>query len=107
MLLGSLQHGTCTIQPTTITFSSEEFVDMVARCKLNRLNQFAAFLAVKLRAAKQDPKLLSILVGMDEVLYSGMPLPRAEEEYAYQSGISLKVTSIFFTSFNLLTLPRT
>lgn len=92
VLLGSLQHGTCTIQPTSMAFGTEEFIDMIQRCRLNRLNRFGAFLAMQFRAAKQDPKLTSLLCILDDVLYSGMPIPREEEEYAYRSGISLRVS---------------
>ncbi|KAJ7225415.1 hypothetical protein GGX14DRAFT_638581 [Mycena pura] len=90
MLIGSLQHGSCVIQPTAISFSAEELVAMIHRCGLNRLNQFAAFLANHLRAARLDPKLLSLLCSLDEVLYSGMPLAREEEEWAYRNGIKLR-----------------
>ncbi|KAJ7783906.1 hypothetical protein DFH07DRAFT_997347 [Mycena maculata] len=90
MLIGSLQHGSCVIQPSQISFSSEELVAMVHRCGLNRLNQFAAFLANHLRASRLDAKLLSILTSLDEVLYSGMPLAREEEEWAYRNGIKLR-----------------
>ncbi|THH30067.1 hypothetical protein EUX98_g4125 [Antrodiella citrinella] len=90
MLLGALQHGSCTIQPTKIAFSSEELMDMVARCRLNRLNQFATFLASHLRASRQNPKLLRTLADFDEVLYSGLALPREEEDWAYQNGVRLR-----------------
>ncbi|CAL1695367.1 unnamed protein product [Somion occarium] len=90
MLLGSLQHGSCTIQPTKIAFSSDELIDMITRCRLNRLNQFATFLAMHLRNSKQDTKLLNFLTGLDEVLYSGLALPREEEDWAYNNGIHLK-----------------
>ncbi|KAL0579109.1 hypothetical protein V5O48_002892 [Marasmius crinis-equi] len=90
MLMGSLQHGSCVIQPTTISFSSEELIDMISRCGLNRLNQFAAFLAMQLRASRNNPKLLSLLGNLDEVLYSGMPLPREEQEWALSNNIKLK-----------------
>ncbi|KAJ6604760.1 hypothetical protein DFH09DRAFT_1123741 [Mycena vulgaris] len=90
MLIGSLQHGSCVIQPTQISFSSEELVAMIHRCGLNRLNQFAAFLANHLRASRLDPKLLSLFRSLDEVLYSGMPLAREEEEWAYCNGVKLR-----------------
>ncbi|KAI3602834.1 amp-ligase [Moniliophthora roreri] len=90
MLMGSLQHGSCVVQPTTIPFSSEELIDMIHRCGLNRLNQFAAFLASQLRASCSNPKLLSMLSNLDEVLYSGMPLPREEQEWALRNNINLK-----------------
>ena len=90
MLWGSLQHGSCTVQPTKITFSSAELLDMITRCRLNRLNQFATFLATQLRASRSDPKLLDALRNLDEVLYSGLMLPRDDEEWAYRNGILLK-----------------
>ncbi|KAG6911882.1 hypothetical protein DXG01_000129 [Tephrocybe rancida] len=90
MLIGSLQHGSCVIQPTEIGFSSEELKHMIAFGGLNRLNQFAAFLANHLRQSRNDAKILSMLAGLDEVLYSGLPLPRDEEEWAYKNGIPLR-----------------
>ncbi|KAI0652204.1 acetyl-CoA synthetase-like protein [Trametes meyenii] len=90
MLMGYLQHGVCTIQPTKIAFSSAELVDMVHRCRLNRLNQFATFLASHLRNSRTDPALLTVLKGLDELLYSGLPLAPEEEAWAYSHGILLK-----------------
>ncbi|KAJ4486270.1 acetyl-CoA synthetase-like protein [Lentinula aciculospora] len=90
MLMGSIQHGSCVIQPTTISFSSEELMDMIQTCGLNRLNQFAAFLAMQLQTSRNHPKLLSMLSNLDEVLYSGMPLPRLEQEWALQNHVKLR-----------------
>jgi acyl-coenzyme A synthetase/AMP-(fatty) acid ligase len=90
MFMGFLQHGSCTIQPTTISFSSEELVAMITGLSLNRLNQFATFLGMQLRNSKRDPKLLEYLVNLDEVLYSGLALGREEEEWALRNGIRLK-----------------
>lgn len=92
VLIGSLQHGSCVIQPTAVGFSSEELVGMISRCGLNRLNQFAAFLMNHFRHARQDAKLLSMLKGLDDVLYSGMPLPIEDEQWALKSGIRLRVS---------------
>ncbi|KDR78205.1 hypothetical protein GALMADRAFT_64892 [Galerina marginata CBS 339.88] len=90
MFIGTLQHGSCVIQPTTIAFSSEELIDMIIRCGLNRLNQFAAFLMKHFRNARQDAKLLSMMKNLDDVLYSGMPLPYEDEQWALKSGIRLR-----------------
>ncbi|KAG6889192.1 hypothetical protein C0995_002907 [Termitomyces sp. Mi166 len=90
MLMGTLQHGSCVIQPTEIGFSSEELKCMINLGGLNRLNQFAAFLANHLRRSRSDAKLLSMLVSLDEVLYSGLPLPHEEEEWALKNGIALR-----------------
>ncbi|THH20855.1 hypothetical protein EW146_g586 [Bondarzewia mesenterica] len=90
MLLGSLQHGACTIQPSKINFSADELVQMIKDCGLNRLNQFAAFLAVTIRNSRQNPKLLALLRSLDDIVYSGLPLPRDEEQFAYQTGLKLR-----------------
>jgi hypothetical protein len=96
VLLGSLQHGSCVIQPTKIAFSTDELFDMVHRCGLNRLNQFATFLVSHLRNSRLNPKVLSLLVSLDEVLYSGLPLAREEEEWALHNGINLTVIANIF-----------
>ncbi|OSX61183.1 hypothetical protein POSPLADRAFT_1058111 [Postia placenta MAD-698-R-SB12] len=93
MFLGSLQHGACTVQPTEITFSSCELVDMIARCGLNRLNQFPAFLGVHLRNSRKDPQLLARLCALDEILYSGQPMAAEDEAWAYKHG--MKMVNLF------------
>jgi hypothetical protein len=91
VLLGSVQHGTCTVQPTKIPFSSEELKDMIDRCGLNRINQFSTFLTTHFRNAREDPKLLRLLCALDEVLHSGIALAQEEEDWAYSNGIKLRV----------------
>lgn len=71
-------------------------MDMITRCGVNRLRQFAAFLAMKIRAAQKDRQLHSALANLDEVMYSGMPLPRGEEDWAYANQIPLRVSRLFF-----------
>ncbi|KAJ7647167.1 hypothetical protein FB45DRAFT_1099969 [Roridomyces roridus] len=94
MLIGYLQHNACTLQPVANPYTSEQLIEMIQDCHLNRLNIFASFLANHLRNSRQaDSKLLKMLVNMDEIIYSGLALPREEENYAYSQGIKLK--SIF------------
>lgn len=64
---------------------------MIHRCGLNRLNQFATFLSTHLRGSRQNPKLLQYLQSLDEILYSGLPLEREDEEWAYKKGLKIKV----------------
>ncbi|KAI0089764.1 acetyl-CoA synthetase-like protein [Irpex rosettiformis] len=90
MLIGALQHGSCTIQPSAISFSSSELMYMIAKCSLNRLNQFSTFLSTHLRNSQNNPKLLNMLSGLDEVLYSGLPLGRDEEQWAFNNGIKIR-----------------
>ncbi|KAG6337325.1 hypothetical protein ID866_1750 [Astraeus odoratus] len=90
MLIGALQHGTCTIQINKQRFSSEELIDMINRCDLNRLNQFSSFLSTHLRESRRNPKLLQRLRSLDEILYSGLPLEREDEDWAYKNGLKMK-----------------
>jgi hypothetical protein len=66
---------------------------MIIRCRMNRLNQFAPLLAANIRAARQNPKLLGMLRGLDEILFTGLTLPREDEAWAYSQGLPLKVRS--------------
>ena len=95
MLIGTLYHGSCTVQPTSIAFSSEELLDMIARCGLNRLKQFATFLGHHLRSSKNDPKLLQALVQLDEAQYCGLALGHEEETWAFENGVNLQVNRVF------------
>lgn len=90
MFLASFQNGACTIQPKAVTFSTDELVHMIAHGGLTRLNQFPAFFAVHARAARQSPKLLALLRGLDEILYSGQQMPREDEEWAYANDLQLR-----------------
>ncbi|KAI0348433.1 acetyl-CoA synthetase-like protein [Trametopsis cervina] len=93
MLLGSMQHGSCTIIPTQIMFSSSELVDHIVRCGLNRLYQFPTFMLTHFKTAQKDPKVLHLLQGLDQVLYSGLALPHEDEQWAHQQGIA--ITNLF------------
>ena len=99
-----MYHGSCTIQPTSLAFSSEELLDMVTRCGLNRLNQFASFLGHHLRNSKTNPRLLQALIQLDEIQSAGLALGREEEAWALQNGVNLRVGGIStITSWHLLT----
>lgn len=80
---------------------------MIHRCGLNRLNQFATFLANNLRASRSDPKLLYLLSNLDDILYSGLPLAREEEEWAYKNGMKLRVSCHdFFIKLRVIIMTR-
>ena len=65
---------------------------MIRDCGVNRLNQFATFLAQHLRNSRQNPTLLALLQSLDDALYSGLALPQEEEEWARVNGIRLRVS---------------
>ncbi|KAI0652198.1 acetyl-CoA synthetase-like protein [Trametes meyenii] len=89
MLSGMIQHGSCTVQFTKQTFSSNELVDMVQRCGLSRINQFPTYLTHHLRNSRHSPKLLALLQGLDEILISGLMMSPEDEEWVYRNGIKL------------------
>lgn len=91
MLIGILQHGSCVVQPTKQAFPSEELIEMVHGCGMNRLNLFGSFLGMHLRKSRTDPKLLHSLSLLDEVLFTGLAPPREEEDWAYKNGIKIRV----------------
>ena len=74
---------------------------MIRNCGVNRLNQFATFLAQHLRNSRQNPKLLALLQTLDEALYSGLALPREEEDWAHSNGIRLRVSFAYSFSIRL------
>ncbi|KAH9899171.1 acetyl-CoA synthetase-like protein [Cubamyces lactineus] len=90
MFLASFQNGACTIQPRVVTFPTDELVHMIMHGGLNRLNQFPAFFSVHARAARLNPKLLALLRGLDEILYSGQQMPREDEEWAYANDLQIR-----------------
>ena len=67
---------------------------MIKRCGLNSLNQFGAFLSMRIRQCKEDEtalKPVSLLTGLDEVLICGA-FPREDEEWIFKNGIKLRVS---------------
>ena len=99
-LIASLYYGSCTNQPTDVAFSSEELLDMIARCGLNRLRQYPAYLSRHLRNSRTNPKLLQALVQLDEVQYGGGPLGHEEETWALKNGVNLRVNGVSVIPFN-------
>ncbi|KAJ7682309.1 hypothetical protein DFH06DRAFT_1075950 [Mycena polygramma] len=90
LLIGHLQHNACIVQPIVNPFTSEQLVEMIQHCGLNRLNIFGSFLTTHLRNSRFDCGLLKMLTGLDEIMYTGLPLPREEETWAYSQGIKLR-----------------
>ncbi|KAK2460372.1 hypothetical protein APHAL10511_007537 [Amanita phalloides] len=90
MLFGSINYGSCIVQPTTLSFAADELVSMIQHCGVNRLNQFASYLQSHFRTARADPKLLSMLKNLDEVMYSGLALLPEDENWARKNAIKLR-----------------
>lgn len=93
MLMGAIQHGSCTVQPTKVPYDTDELLDMIKSCNLNRINIYSPPLTTFLRISKQDQEVLRALTQLDDVLYSGLALPQEEEDWARKNGVHL--TNIF------------
>ncbi len=89
MFAGSMQHASCTVISSSPTFPSSELMHMITRCGLNRMNQFPTYLATHLRNSRQDPKLLAMLQGLDQIFYSGLMLSQEDEEWVHSNGIKV------------------
>jgi len=100
VFIGTLQHGSCVIQPSKMPYSSEELIDMIHRCGLNRLNAFGSWLGMHLKNSRQDPKLLSLLSGLDDVLYSGLAISRDDEQWALKNGLRLRVSFLHLSTYD-------
>ena len=74
-------------------FSSQELMAVISDAGVNRLWAFAAFLSIHFKASRQDHKLESALAALDEILTSGMSLPREDVEYAGRAGFALRVSN--------------
>ena len=101
MFLGTLQHGSCVVQPTKLNYDSEELIDMIHRCGLNRLNAFGSWLGMHLKNSRQDAKLLSLLANLDDVVYSGLAISREDEQWALKNGLKLRVSFILLALVDL------
>jgi hypothetical protein len=108
VLLSLFYNGGCVIQGTKVNFSDEELTDMIEHCGLNTLIQMGSHLSERLRRSQQDPKLLSLLQGLDEIGYGGLPIPGELEQWAHKNGIIPTVRSIIASiifSLPMLSLP--
>ena len=49
MLMGAIQHGSCTIQPAKVPYGADEFMDMIKLCGLNRINIYSPQMNVQIK----------------------------------------------------------
>ncbi|EJD43657.1 acetyl-CoA synthetase-like protein [Auricularia subglabra TFB-10046 SS5] len=85
-LIGVLANGGCSIEPRSIPFSPADLVGMVRDAGMTILRTFGTFLATYVR----DTQALAALQTLDEVCYSGIALPGAEETLARAHGVKLR-----------------
>ncbi|KAH9837074.1 acetyl-CoA synthetase-like protein [Rhodofomes roseus] len=89
MLVGTLQHGSCMVQSTQQAYPTEEFLDMVNRCGVTRVNIFPPLLAVHLRNSRKDPVVLAALQGLDQILIAGLTMSQEDQQWVQSQGIKV------------------
>ncbi|KAJ4468177.1 acetyl-CoA synthetase-like protein [Lentinula aciculospora] len=90
MLICLMQYGTCIVQPRRFPYPADELAAMVEHCNVNRIWQFSAFFSALLRTARQNPRFIRVLAGLDEVTTCGMALSKEDQDFAYKSGVNLQ-----------------
>jgi len=80
-------------------YDDDEFVSMVVDANLNCLNQFSGFLVNRLKTAMNDTKLATLLKGLDQVLYCGLPLAPEQEDWAIKQGLRTTVSGLLPKGF--------
>jgi hypothetical protein len=71
--------------------STSEIVQMVQVAGVNRLVFYATFLGSHFEHARKDLKVLKVLQGCRQILHTGVPLDKENEEWAYNNGIPITV----------------
>ncbi|KZT75167.1 acetyl-CoA synthetase-like protein [Daedalea quercina L-15889] len=89
MLVGVIQNAACMVQNTQQMYSSEEFLDIVRRCGVTRLNIFPPILAAHLRQSRKDPEVLAALQGLDEILIAGLTMADEDQQWVQTQRINV------------------
>lgn len=102
-----MQHGAATLIPSRPGFSSEELINMINTCGLNRLNQIPSFLITHIKNARTNSTLLQKMKGLGEILYCALDLPREYEDWAYGNGLPIRVGRVkYLESLSLINAYR-
>ncbi|KAF9077888.1 acetyl-CoA synthetase-like protein [Rhodocollybia butyracea] len=89
-LISAIYHTSCMVQYKSGEPSTSELVDIINRCKTNKLFLFPHFLKKHIRASYMDPETLHALSSVDEIVYGGGSFGSdEEEEWAWKNGINL------------------
>lgn len=75
-------------------FSTEELLEMIEQCGLNRIAVYATFLSTHIRNAQKDEKVLKAMQALRQILHTGVSLNREEEDWAFAHDLSLTVSFI-------------
>ncbi|KAL4247914.1 hypothetical protein ABKN59_006785 [Abortiporus biennis] len=90
LFMGAHVHGSCIIQPTHLDYNSNELIDMIARCQLNRLTLTGSSLSNHLSNSRTNTRLLFLLSSLDDIIYFNSEIPNQAEEWARSNGLSIR-----------------
>ncbi|KAF9070814.1 hypothetical protein BDP27DRAFT_1323044 [Rhodocollybia butyracea] len=89
-LIATVYHTSCMVQYKRGQPSTSEVVDIINRCKMNKLFMFPHFLEKHIRASRTDPETLRALSSMDEIIFTGASFGSPEdEEWAWKNGMNI------------------
>ncbi|KAJ7016166.1 putative amp-CoA ligase [Mycena alexandri] len=88
--------GFTTVQTSSMGMPTDELIELIDTCGLNRVAMYAPFLSVHIKAAQGDPTVLSALRNCRQILHTGVSLNAEDENWAYDHG--LPITSMYGTS---------
>ena len=77
-----------------MAMAPDELVHMVRACGLNRLVQYGTFVSAHIRAAQTDEDVKKALMGLRQILYTGVALGDEEATWAAKNDLRLTVSSI-------------
>ncbi|KAK7464738.1 hypothetical protein VKT23_005944 [Stygiomarasmius scandens] len=94
--LGCVLQGGCMIMPSSLSFSTEEILNMIKCCGLNRLCQYSMMMQPVLERARREPDFFQTLKGLRTIMYGGTSLAPEIELWAHESGLNM--ANIFASS---------
>jgi len=101
--LGAAYNGTCTVQCSSMDFSTDELLAMITQCSLNRVLLYATFLSTHIRNAQKDRKVLQAMQGLRQILHTGVAFNRDDEEWAFAHNLPLTTSYGLSEASQLLT----
>lgn len=68
---------------------------MIITCQLTRLALYGSSLSLHIRAAQSDPNVLRVLQSLRSIAYTGVAVPKGEDDWAHDNNISCIVRDLF------------
>ncbi|KAL0568980.1 hypothetical protein V5O48_012989 [Marasmius crinis-equi] len=87
--IGAMACGTCIVQQTSLSPSSEEYKSMFDLAGLTRSGILAPSLSRLFREARTDPELSNLFKSLDSIIFAGAGLPSDDLEWARINRIKL------------------